>query len=127
MKLDQLQHNYCIKMTRHIKRYYFSVYPIINRNEIDYYEIKVGNSFKSNCITLTEILKEKDEVTGIRFSYNNEDDEPAEKDATLTEPARIKIITGSPRNYLVQDITFEIIPKDENTIIGAETIIHDLG
>lgn len=114
MKLNELK-NYCIKLTNHVKRYYYSVDPIIDRNEINYEDIRVGTEFTSNFITITEILKDGDEFIGVRFGYQNDDGEPAEKDATLNEPAKIKIITGNPERYFVEDMTFEIVPKDETT------------
>lgn len=125
MKLEELQ-NYCIKLTNHVSRYYYSATPIIDRNEISYEEVKVGTEFTSNCITLSEIIKNENEFVGVRFGYQDDEGNYVQKDATIAEPAKIKIVTGNPEKYFVEEMTFEIVPKDEAIITGGEKTIQEL-
>lgn len=115
MKLEELSDKYRLKLTNHIKKYYYSKIPMVDKEEIDYYEIKTENSISSKGIAITQILQNESEFRGIRLGYRNDDDEFNEKEVTFNEPAKIKKITGNPEKYFVEDMTFEIVEKEPTT------------
>lgn len=118
MKLDEFK-NYCLKLTEYLERYYYSSEPILKRTTTYYYDIEVGNEISSDCITISELITDNDEINGFRIQYyNGHDIENQKEDITFDKPAKIRIITGNPERFFVSKYTFEIVKRDENTKIS---------
>ncbi len=97
------------------KRFYYSTEPINTKTETNYYDIKIGERITSNCILISDLIINENEVNGINIKYYNDDTCKEEtKEVLYGTTTNICIIVGNSDKYFVYDYAIEIV----NTVLS---------
>lgn len=111
MKPEELK-NYCLKLTKSIKRFYYSDKPLYDKNSVEYFDIIVGNAITSRGMGISELIKDGNNITGISIKYYDEDDNKVKTEiVTPDKSTKIRLISGNPDRYFIYDYTLQIVMK----------------